>query len=103
MNAKTITSQHAQQLVIQSARLFDIRSADEYAHERITQAGLLPRSEIEKGDQLPQLSEHDTMIFTANLVTVLHKIRPCCQLQQALQLFICLKAASRLEATGIFR
>lgn len=63
MNVKTIPSQHAQQLIMQGARLFDIRSADEYAHEHIEQASLLLSSEIEKSEQLSQLSEHDVVIF----------------------------------------
>lgn len=63
MNVETITSQKTQELVIQGAQLFDIRSTDEYAHEHIAQASLLPLENIAKGEKLPSFSEQDVVIF----------------------------------------
>ncbi|MFC0224969.1 rhodanese family protein [Serratia aquatilis] len=63
MNVETITSQRAQALIGQGAHLLDIRSADEYAHEHIAQASLLPLTAIEKGEKLQQLTEQDVVIF----------------------------------------
>ena len=63
MNVETITPQQAQKLIMQGARLLDIRSADEYAHEHIAQASLQPLSGIEKGDKPQPLSEQDVVIF----------------------------------------
>ncbi|WP_337264184.1 MULTISPECIES: rhodanese family protein [unclassified Serratia (in: enterobacteria)] len=63
MNVETITSQDAQQRLKQGARLFDIRDADEYAHEHIAQACLLSLSMIEKGEKPQPLCEQDVVIF----------------------------------------
>ncbi|WP_422529328.1 rhodanese family protein [Serratia fonticola] len=63
MNVETITSQDAQQRLKQGARLFDIRDADEYAHEHIAQASLLSLTDIEKGGKPQAVSEQDVVIF----------------------------------------
>ncbi|AHG19139.1 membrane protein [Chania multitudinisentens RB-25] len=63
MKVETITSQNAQRLIKQGARLFDIRDADEYAHEHIAQAHLFPLPAAEKGENLPSFSEQDIVIF----------------------------------------
>lgn len=63
MNVETITSQQAQKLIMQGARLLDIRGVDEYAHEHIAQASLLSLPDIEKGGKPQALSEQDVVIF----------------------------------------
>lgn len=63
MNVETIASQQAQKLIMQGARLLDIRAADEYAHEHIAQASLLSLSDIEQGQKPQALVEHDVVIF----------------------------------------
>lgn len=63
MNVETITSQQAQKLIIQGARLLDIRGVDEYAHEHIAQASLLSLPDIEKGGKPQALGEQDVVIF----------------------------------------
>ena len=63
MNVETIASQQAQKLIMQGARLLDIRGVDEYAHEHIAQASLLSLSDIEQGQKPQALVEHDVVIF----------------------------------------
>lgn len=63
MNLETITSQQAQNLIMQGARLLDIRGADEYAHEHIAQASLLSLAELEKGNKPQVFSAQDVVIF----------------------------------------
>ncbi|TQI81812.1 rhodanese-related sulfurtransferase [Serratia fonticola] len=63
MNVETLSSQQAQELIAQGARLLDIRGADEYAHEHIAQASLFPLADIEKGGRPQTLSAQDIVIF----------------------------------------
>jgi len=50
MTLQTITPQDAHELIARGALLIDIRSADEHARERITQARHIPMSRINDGD-----------------------------------------------------
>lgn len=63
MTVETITSQQAQKLIMQGARLLDIRGMDEYAHEHIAQASLLSLPDIEQGGKPQKLTEQDVVIF----------------------------------------